>query len=303
VTAVLPTPTPADAPEAPPDKPVPGSRRPTFWDALGLPAVLFIVVAFVLPMGAIFLSSLNDPSPDNYATALGSGIFRRSVGNTLKMAVIVTVLCLLVAYPYAYVMARSGTTLRTVLLAALMISFWTSLLVRTYAWQIVLNDTGLVNDALIKFGVVEDPVRLIRTPFAVDLGMTHILAPYLILALYAQLRSISPELEMAAQGMGARKSVAFLRVTLPLSVPGAVAGAILVFVLAVGFYITPEILGGASQTYVGTAIIQEVQDFLRTGVGAAMAVMLFVAVMVILALAGRFVGIKRILGIDRGSSS
>lgn len=302
MTTVLPTPTPAGAPAAPPDQPVVRSRRPTFWDALSLPAVLFVVAAFVLPMGAIFLASLNDPSPDNYSIALDSGIFRRSVGNTVKMALIVTVLCLLVAYPYAYVMARCGTVLRTVLLAALMVSFWTSLLVRTYAWQIVLNDTGLVNDALINLGLVDDPVRLIRTPFAVDLGMTHILAPYLILALYAQMRSISPELEMAAQGMGARKSVAFLRVTLPLSIPGAVAGAILVFVLAIGFYITPEILGGASQTYVGTAIIQEVQDFLRTGVGAAMAVMLFVAVMVVLGIAGRFVGIKKILGIDRSAS-
>lgn len=302
MTTVLPTPTPADAPETTPAAPVAVSRRPTFWDALSLPAVLFVVAAFVLPMGAIFLASLNDPSPDNYSIALDSGIFRRSVSNTVKMALIVTVLCLLVAYPYAYVMARCGVLLRTVLLAAMMISFWTSLLVRTYAWQIVLNDTGLVNDALINLGLVDDPVRLIRTPFAVDLGMTHILAPYLILALYAQIRSISPELEMAAQGMGARRSVAFLRVTLPLSVPGAVAGAILVFVLAIGFYITPEILGGASQTYVGTAIIQEVQDFLRTGVGAAMAVMLFVAVMVVLAIAGRFVGIKKILGIDRSAS-
>jgi ABC-type spermidine/putrescine transport system permease subunit I len=301
VTAVLPT-------AAPPQVPVAGGgerrpRRATFWDALSLPAVLFVLAAFVLPMAAIFLSSLNDPSPDNYATALDSGIFRRSVVNTAKMALIVTALCLLVAYPYAYVMARSGPLLRTFLLAALMISFWTSLLVRTYAWQIVLNDTGLVNDALIGIGIIDEPIRLIRTAFAVDLGMTHILAPYLILALYAQIRAISPDLEMAAQGMGARRSVAFLRVTLPLSVPGAVAGSILVFVLAIGFYITPEILGGASQTYVGTAIIQEVQEFLRTGVGAAMAVMLFAAVMLILGLAGRFVGIKRILGIDRGEKA
>ncbi|WP_182881004.1 ABC transporter permease [Microbispora sp. H10949] len=275
--------------------------RPDFWSGAGLPGLVFVVAAFVVPMAVVVVKSLTDPSPANYSAIFTSSVYQRSVVDTLEMALVVTVLCLLIGYPYAYTMARSGTAMRTFLMVALMLAFWTSLLVRTYAWQIVLNDTGIVNTALRDWlGLTSAPIHMIRTPFAVYVGMVHVLLPYAVLALFAQLRSIDPDVERAAQVMGARPWRVFARVTLPLSLPGAVAGGVLVFVLALGFYITPQLLGGARQVYVGQAIMQQIEQFLKPGVGAAMAVLLFVAVLAVLGLAARFVGLGKILGVGMG---
>ncbi|GAA1000154.1 ABC transporter permease [Acrocarpospora macrocephala] len=272
-----------------------------YWSAVGLPGLIFVILAFGVPVLVIVVKSLTDPSPANYSAIFDSGIYRQSVGNTVQMALVVTGLCLLLGYPYAYVMARSGRILRTTLMVALMLAFWTSLLVRTYSWQILLNDTGVVNQALMEWlGVVDEPIHMIRTKFAVYVGMVHILLPYSVLALYAQLRAIDPDLERAARGMGARPWQAFWRVTWPLSLPGAVAGSVLVFVLALGFYITPQMLGGAQNIYIGQAIVLQVEEFLKPGVGAAMAVLLFAVVLVVLGIAARFVGLGRILGIGEG---
>lgn len=278
--------------------------RPDFFGALGLPGLVFVLLAFGVPIVVIVVKSLTDPSPSNYSAIFDSGIYRRSIWSTIEMALVVTGLSLLVAYPYAYAMARSGRVLRTVLLVALMLAFWTSLLVRTYSWQILLNDTGVVNEALTTWlGVLDEPIHMIRTRFAVYVGMVHILLPYLVLALFAQLRTADPDVERAAQGMGARPWQVFWRVTLPLSLPGAVAGSVLVFVLALGFYITPAMLGGAQDVYVGEAIVLQIEEFLKPGVGAAMAVFLFAVVLVVLAVAARLVGLGRVLGIGEGSGS
>jgi putative spermidine/putrescine transport system permease protein len=275
-------------------------RPPNRWALVALPALVLVVLAFVVPVAVMAVSSLTDPGPENYADAVHSGLFRRAITSTFSMAGIVTVLSLLVAYPYAYVMARGGRLIRSILGVSLMISFWTSLLVRTFSWQVLLNDTGVVNEALISLGLRDEPIEMMHTAFAVDLAMVHILAPYLVLALYAQLRTISPDLELAARGMGATPSRAFMRVTLPLSLPGAVAGSVLVFVLALGFYITPQILGASGTSYIGQAIVTQVQTLLKTGVGAAMSMILLAMVLTVLALTSRFVGLQRILGVGQG---
>lgn len=276
--------------------------RPDGWSLVALPALALAAVAFLAPLAVIIWESLTDPSPASYTDALNSGMFRRALSSTFEMAVVVTVLSLLVAYPYAYVMVRGGKAIRSVLAVCLLVSFWTSLLVRTFSWQVLLNDTGVINSALIGAGLRTEPLTLNHTDFAVDLAMVHILAPYLVLALYAQLRTISPDLEMAARGMGATSARAFLRVTLPLSLPGAVAGSVLVFVLALGFYITPQVLGASGSSYLGQAIVTQVQTLLKTGTGAAMSVILLVLVLIILGIAGKFVGLQRILGVGQGES-
>ncbi|MGW4422448.1 ABC transporter permease [Streptosporangium sp. NPDC004631] len=294
--------------ELPPPAAAPAGRRrrtwpvrSDYWSAVGLPGLIFVLLAFGVPVVVIVVKSLTDPSPANYSAIFDSGIYRQSVWNTVQMALVVTGLCLLLGYPYAYAMARSGRVLRTGLLVALMLAFWTSLLVRTYSWQILLNDTGVLNKALIDWlGVVDEPIHMIRTKFAVYVGMVHVLLPYTVLALYAQLRAIDPDVERAARGMGARPWQTFWRVTWPLSLPGAVAGSVLVFVLALGFYITPQMLGGAQNIYIGQAIVLQVEEFLKPGVGAAMAVLLFAVVLVVLGITSRFVGLARILGVGEG---
>ncbi|GAA2234290.1 ABC transporter permease [Herbiconiux moechotypicola] len=271
-----------------------------FATVLASPAVLFGVAVFLVPVIVILVRSLTDPSPATYADAVTSDIFLRSIWTTFRMAVCVTAVCLLVSYPYAWALARGPKAVRIVLLGAVLLSFWTSTLVRTYAWQILLNNTGVINSFLIDSGLISDPLPLIRTDFAVYVGMAHILAPFTILTLYTQLTSIKPEVEQAAASLGASPTSVFWRITLPLSLPGAAAGGVLVFILSLGFYITPEVLGNSRELYLGSVIVQQIQVLLNSGTGAAMSIVLLVMVVAVLLLVGRFVGLGRILGIRRG---
>jgi putative spermidine/putrescine transport system permease protein len=272
-----------------------------FYSAISAPAVVFAVLVFLIPVVVILTRSLTDPDPGNYTVAITSEIFLRSLWSTFRMASIVTIVCLIVSYPYAWALARAPKPIRVILFTAVLISFWTSTLVRTYAWQILLNNTGVINSLLIDTGLIDSPIPLIRNDFAVYVGMAHVLAPFTILTLYTQLRSIRPELEQAASSLGARPAGVFWRVTVPLSLPGAAAGGILVFIIALAFYITPEVLGSSGQLYLGSVIVQQIQVLLRTGVGAAQAAILLALVLVVLLIAGRFVGLGRILGIERRS--
>lgn len=280
--------------------PLEGPRRrprPNFWTFAGIPGILFLVLAFGIPLVMIIVRSLTDPSPENYLGVLTDPVYRASLWRTVEIAVMVTILSVVIGYPVAYVMARSSRGVMIFLLAVLMLSFWTSLLVRTFAWQVILNNTGIINSFLMDLGVIQAPLPLIRNLFAVFVGMVHILMPYAILAMYASLRSIPAEVEQAAQSLGARPSKVFLRVTLPLSLPGVVAGGVLVFVLSLGFYITPALLGGPQDALISQSIVLQVQQYLQPGMGSAMAVVLVLLVLVVLFLATRFVGLGRILGV------
>jgi ABC-type spermidine/putrescine transport system permease subunit I len=271
-----------------------GGRR--WWISVGLLGLLFVVLALVLPL-AVVVQRAFDAGFGNFADALASASFIRSIGNTAVLAVSVTLTSAVIGYPYAYAMARSGPALSRILMTALMLSFWTSLLVRSYAWQVILNDTGLINELLLATGLVADPLTLIRTPAATLIGMTHILVPFTILAIYAQLRGISPDLAIAARGLGATRTRAFWSVTFPLSIPGLAAGSLLVFVLTLGYYITPQLLGGAGNQVIGQSIVEQTNTLLNTGVGSAMAVLLLAAVIVVLAVSARFLGLGKVLGI------
>jgi len=278
-----------------------GGRR--WWISVGLLGLLFVVLTLILPL-AIVVQRAFDAGFGNFADALASAAFIRSIGNTATLAVTVTITSAFIGYPYAYAMARSGKTLSRILMTALMLSFWTSLLIRSYAWQVLLNDTGLINSLLKATGIIDESLQLIRTPMATLIGMTHILVPFAIFAIYSQIRGISPDLAIAARGLGATRTRAFWSVTFPLSIPGVAAGSLLVFVLTLGFYITPQLLGGAGNQVIGQSIVEQTNTLLNTGVGSAMAVMLLVAVIVILGVAARFLGLGRVLGLatERKSS-
>ncbi|QEW01644.1 ABC transporter permease [Microbacterium lushaniae] len=274
-----------------------GWRRGNFFAVIALPGVIAIVALFIVPLFMVLLRSVTDPGPENFAAALSSPVFQKSLWTTVQMALVVTALCVVFSYPYAIVMARSGPVMLMVLLACLMFAFWTSSLVRTYAWKILLNNTGIINTALVDWGVIPEPLPLIGGNFAIYIGMMQILMPYTILTLYAQMRGIPDDLEMAAQTMGARPLSAFFRVTFPLSLPGAAAGGLLVFVIALGFYITPQLLGNPREVYVGSSIVQNFDALLQPGVGAAQSVVLLLLALIILLGIGRFVGIGKILGV------
>lgn len=275
-------------------------RKPNYWAIAGLPALFFVFMAFGAPMILVLIESLTNPGPENYSTVFSKGLYRSSFFKTIEIATLTTVFSLLVGYPYAYVLARSGTAMRSFLGLCLLVSFWTSLLVRTFAWSVILNNTGIINTFLMDRGVIDDPLPINRNLFAVMVGMVHILCPFAVLAIYATLRSIPDDLDLAARGMGARPVVAFWRVTFPLSLPGIAAGSLLVWVLALGFYLTPRYLGGPGDRLINDWVVVQLEQYLRPGLGSAMAIVLTGLVAVILVILGRVAGIGRLLGLERG---
>jgi putative spermidine/putrescine transport system permease protein len=182
------------------------------------------------------------------------------------------------------------------LLVAVLLPFWSSLLVRTFAWQVILRDTGIINSVLTGLGVISSPIPLIRTTLGVILGMSHILLPFMVLPIYAVMRRIDPEFGRAAANLGASPLRAFLRVFVPLSLPGVLAGCLLVFVLALGFYITPALLGGIRDQMISQLIVQQAQQRLDWGFASAMSVILMLITLVVLVVASRLVRLRDVFG-------
>jgi putative spermidine/putrescine transport system permease protein len=273
------------------------------WAALTLPLLAFLALCFVAPLGIMAVRSLTDV-PDaavgdplaNFRRFFGVETNLRVLGNTFWVASLSTVACLLIGYPYAYLMTIAKPRITGLLLIAVLVPFWSSLLVRTYAWQVILRDTGLINSALIGWGFIERPLDLYQTTVGMLLGMTQILLPFMVLPLFTTMARIDPELTKAAANLGAPPSRAFLRVFLPLSIPGVLAGSLLVFVLALGFYITPALLGSPRDTMISAFIANRVQQQLDWGLASAMALVLMGLTLIVLLLASRVIRVRDVFG-------
>lgn len=255
---------------------------------LTLPALGVLFAILGLPLAVIVIRSFTEPEPGfgNYAWFFGTKINMIVLGRTFWISAWVTVACVLCAYPYAFAMTAVGPRLRLVLILCVLVPFWVSGVVRTLAWVILLQDSGLINRMITGLGF--DSVRLIRTPLGVMIGMTQVLLPFMIMPLYAVMRGIDMRLVQAASSLGAHPIRAFLQVYLPLSLPGVFAGALLVFILALGFYITPVLLGGPSSTMLSSLVQQQVLSLLNWGRGGAMGVVLLIATFGVLAVAAPF---------------
>jgi putative spermidine/putrescine transport system permease protein len=235
--------------------------------------------------------SLTDPSPVNYLIFTTSGIYVRVLLNTVLVSVACTLVCLVLGYPYAYAMLRAGPGLSLVLTVAIVLPFWSSALVRSYAWLVLLRETGVVNSLLLNAGLIGTPFKVVRTETAVIIGMCHILLPFMVFPIYAAMRRIDPSLLPAAAGLGARPFRAMRKVFVPLSLPGVYAGCLIVFVVALGFYVVPALLGGPRSLMFSELIVSKVYEELEFGVGAAMAITLAATTLASLALVSRFVKI------------
>ena len=261
------------------------------------PAVLYLVILFVVPIGYMLTLSVTDPtlSLANYRRLFTVPLYLNVLLNTFKLSLIVTLCCLVLGYPLAYVMARRNDWIATIFLVAVGMSFWTGFIVRTYAWLVILGRKGPVTAfyALIGLG---PPPQLLFTSFASALGMTHILLPYMVLALYGIMRKIDPSYMRAAESLGAKPFAAFRAVFLPLSLPGVVNGCILVFTICLGFYITPILLGTPRDMMISQLINQQIEDLLAWGFASAIATVLLAATLVLLALYNRFAGLDRLWG-------
>lgn len=224
------------------------------------------------------------------AVAEEQAIFLDVLVRTLGISLLVTLLCLAAGYPVAALLASVPPRRAAMLLAFVLLPFWTSLLVRTAAWVVLLQREGVVNAALLGLGLVEAPLEMIFTRFAVVLAMAHILLPFMILPLYAVMRSIPFELGRAASSLGAAPWRVFLRVTWPLSLPGVAAGSLMVFIQALGYYITPALLGGASDQMISWFIAFYASRTVNWGMAAALSALLLVATAALYAVYTRLAG-------------
>jgi putative spermidine/putrescine transport system permease protein len=264
------------------------------WALIAVPGLAFLGVFFFFPLFQMAIRSFTDPSPSNYSIFVDSPVYLRTLVTTFKTAFIVTIACLVLGYPYAYVMRQAKPHIAAILGFLVLVPFWLSLLVRSYAWTIWLQDSGLINTTLQAIGIVEHPLGLIRNTFGVTVAMTHILLPYMVLSLYAVMRGIDPDLSAAASGLGAGPFTAFRKVFLPLSMPGVLAGSLLVFVLSLGFYITPALLGSPHNEMISQLIVNQVGTQLQFGIGAAVAMVLLGLTLAILFLGTRLVRVREI---------
>ncbi len=194
---------------------------------------------------------------DSFGRLFQDALYVKAYLNSLVVAAVSTIICLLIGYPFAYGMARCGRSLRNILLMLVILPFWTSFLIRVYAWIGLLKNNGLINDALIWIGLIDSPINMMNTNFAVYLGIVYSYLPFMILPLYANLEKMDMSLIEAATDLGCKPLKAFFLITVPLSFPGIVAGSMLVFIPAVGEYVIPELLGGPSSLMIGRVLWSE----------------------------------------------
>lgn len=244
---------------------------------LALPALAFILVVFGLPMLDLFRASLGSPgnlSLDTYAAFFTQGSYSRVLLRTIVAGTVVTGLCLVLGYPLAYAINRTRGTARNVMLLLVVVPYLTSLLVRTYAWIVMLGDHGLVNKTLMFLGLTDAPVQILYTSLGAYIGMVHIMLPFMVLPLLSVMNGLDARLVPAAKSMGCGPVRAFGKVFLPLTLPGIKSGCILVFILAIGFYITPAALGGLSDTLLSELIEIQVSQTMNFRLAATAAFVL-----------------------------
>lgn len=261
------------------------------------PATLAVLALFVVPIGYVLLLSVTDPSVSlaHYRRLFTVPLYTRVLINTFRTSLIVTLCCLALAYPLAYVMARRDGAIAAVLLLTVGLSFWTGFVVRTYAWLVILGHKGPLS-ALFRAAGWGQPPQLLFTSFSSTLGMIHILLPYMALALYGIMRKIDPSYMRAAEGLGAPPWRGFLGVFLPLSLPGVVNGCVLVFTMCLGFYVTPILLGTPKDMMISQLISEQIDDLLAWGFASAIAVVLLACTVATLAVYNRFAGLDRLWG-------
>ena len=263
---------------------------PEIWRALKIAAPA-LTPRFLLQAVDLRLQADGSVKPASEDQSLELLLFRR----TALVAFAVTLFCGLLGYPVAYLLAHAATRTANLLLILVLLPFWTSLLVRTTAWIALLQQKGVVNETLVALGIVADAHRpeMMYNMFATLVVMTHVLLPFMILPLYSVMRGVSPNFRRAALSLGASPWTAFWRVYFPLTVPGLGAGALLVFILAVGYYITPALVGGESGQLISNIIAFHMQKTLNWPLASAIGMLLLVGVLLLYWLYNRLVGVER----------
>ncbi len=245
----------------------------TFWLGLFFLVPLLLILAYSFGTSGVYGGITLGFNPGNYLKVFDP-LYLEIVVRTFIIAGINTLLCLLLGYPLAYFIAFKGRRWRNILILMVMVPFWTSFLIRAYAWVVILNGNGIANKTLQFLGLTSEPINLIYTPGAVTLGMMYAYLPFMILPLYAALEKFDGRLKEAAQDLGASKWHTFWRVTFPLSMPGVIAGSILVFIPSAGEFVIPNLLGGSRTVMMGNLVQQQFLQARDWAFGSALAMML-----------------------------
>ena len=255
------------------------------------PLLAYMLIFYALPVLSMLLRSVNDPTWTlaHYEALTSDTVFAKTFWITFNTSITVTLGTLLLGYPVALGLARART-MAPLILIVILLPFWTSVLVRSYAWMVLLGRHGLINEALLALGMIDRPIRILNTSLATQIAMIHILLPYMILPIANALRQIDPSLERAASGLGATPWATFRQVILSLSMPGVAAGVLLVFVLALGFYITPAMVGGPREITLSMLIAQQV-DQLNWAYAATLSAVLLATALALIAAARRLPGV------------
>lgn len=271
-----------------------GQERREQWTLLGLstPAILVIAIVVLVPVGWLFYLSFvgsdGQFSLEHYKKMIEYKSYARVFMTTFQVSLLTTLICILLGYPLAYFLAHLPGRWTGLFMLAVLLPFWTSLLVRTYAWLVLLQRKGLLNDLAMQIGLWDSPIKLVHNMTGTLIGMAHIMLPFLVLPLYGAMKKIEPDMMHAASNLGASPIRSFWNVYFPLSVSGLVAGSLIVFVLCLGFYVTPAVLGGGRVVMVATQITAILEYQFDWGAASALGVVLLVATIGVLYLAGRF---------------
>jgi putative spermidine/putrescine transport system permease protein len=255
-----------------------------------LPALILVVILFIIPVLMLLMRSVLEPELglQNYKTLLGSTTYLRIFLNTFLVAGVVTAISIVIGYPVAWLLAIMPEKWSRLVLAIIILSMWTNLLTRTYAWMVLLQRTGVINKSLMGLGLIDQPLPLVNNLVGVTIGMTYIMLPFVILPLMGVIRTIDPAILRAAALCGATRLQCFTRVLLPLSLPGIAAGALMVFVMSLGYFVTPALLGGTANMMLAELVAQFVQSLVNWGMGGAAALVLLVVTLALYAVQLRY---------------
>lgn len=274
----------------PPERARRGSRPPSVPALLGLPPSVFLLAAFFLPLAFLMVISLYrfdagliipDVTLANYRKFFTDSFYLEGLFRTIRLAGIVALVVTVLSYPIAYFLTRTRSRFKGLLIALVLAPELSGVVLRTYGWIVILEDRGLINTVLLNLNLIERPLRLAQSFTGVALGLTHVLLPFAILAIFSTLQTIDPVLERASQNLGANRVKTFFRVLLPLSLPGVIGAFFLTFTISASAYATPAILGGSGFHVLATLIYQQLLFFLNWPLASVMSLVLLLAVLVV----------------------
>lgn len=264
------------------------------------PALVLLLGAFIVPLAIFLWQSFSEFGSagelvEEARFVVTSTAVLRAISFTMVISLLVTISSLLLAYPFAYALTKSSGLLFNLLIATVVVPYFTSAIVRTYAWMVLLGRTGVINQALLGIGLTDEPIQFLYNQTAIVVGMTYVLLPYMALTLYASMRAVDGRLLQAAEGLGASPVYIFRRIFLPLTFPGIIAGALIVFILSIGFFITPALMGGPRDTMIAMLIEREVEINLNWSLAAIISLLVLLVTLILYALYYRVSNIRQML--------